>query len=896
MAQDSPNEVADITFSGNAGQVVAVDADNWHDGCQNMALLNPDGSTAWSGGGCSARSTGRIALQQSGTYTFQLVPTDQNTGSIDLTFFDATTTGSYSVVPSASGDTATVSTSPWQVADVSFSGSSGEVVAVDADAWRDGCKNMTLVNPDGTSAWSGGACSSKSSGRISLSQTGTYTFELDPTDQNSGTIAMTVFDVPAASLYTVSPSSSGSAASISTSPWQVAQVNFSGFTGEIVAADADNWQDGCKNMTLVNPDGTSAWSGGACSSKSTGRIALSQTGTYTLRLDPADQNAGTIAMTVFDVPATADYSVVPTPSGGNVRVQTTPWQLARVSFWATAGDPITITEPNWDDGCKNLDLRNPDGSPAWTGGACSSSSTGNVTLQQTGTYTFILTPNDQYSGYIDITATDTGVNAAALAAQFRPYLNFDSSEKWRPLNVEDFLNERDPATGRNWNELCSPTTGCVALMGDSSLQQHPTTDSYISINHDGASDPDSYVSPNPACHQTDVDNYPLHDCDTGPASAIYYHLVGPSPGGYTYIDYWIYYRYNQALGDVGNHAGDWEGITVAPATTGNAIAYVELSDHGSWDSYLPAGLDCGLGISTPGTCSTSSQPLASGLNVDVFPAAGSHANYAQPDSAALNDNPNDGGALWGNNQQASALIPLPATAGEGNLWTSGPENWTDWPGAWGETPEPGTPSGSPCGPAAPPPAAAGDCGADHAGHYYAPWSQTGGNLSCSGADCPQLRRRASGPAPLACSSWFGAGVVAAACDPTPMQNAVRTRRLSSRGSFTITLPSTRRKAATAPGLAQLLGAPLHPGALAIISGVIPRHTQLLVRAVNGRKLITATFLISRQLRGHAVIRVSRGPHGEPIVWLVLRGKKIKPVALQRQTLPAPRRRRARSAF
>ena len=128
------------------------------------------------------------------------------------------------------------------------------------------------------------------------------------------------------------------------------------------------------------------------------------------------------------------------------------------------------------------------------------------------------------------------------------------------------------------------------------------------------------------------------------------------------------------------------------------------------------------------------------VNVRAFPAAGDHANYPSPNTDPLEENPYDGLSPWGNNLVASDLIPLPATAGQNNAWTSGPLNWTDWPGAWGDTPETGTLTfdGSPCGPAAPPTAADNDCGNDHAGHYYAPWSQTGTNLYCSGADCPGL--------------------------------------------------------------------------------------------------------------------------------------------------------------
>jgi hypothetical protein len=475
----------------------------------------------------------------------------------------------------------------------------------------------------------------------------------------------------------------------------------------------------------------------------------------------------------------------------------------------------------------------------------------------------------------------TGMN---LAASFMPIINFDMSEKWRPMNVDAFLNETDPVTGQPWNQVCSPEQGCQGLNGASSLLSYATTDSYISIHRDSASDPDSYVSPNPNCLQPNQFGTTLHDCGTGSASAIYYHIVGPSPGGYEYIDYWIFYRYNQGWQDVGNHAGDWEGVTIAPTSRDNALAFVELSHHGAWDAYLPGGLDCAPG-GTPGTCSTSSHQVPGGNNVDVFPAAGSHANYPQPNSSDPDDGPNDGNAPWGNNLDSGALIQLPAPAGEGSPWAG---SWTDWPGAWGDTPETGllTTTGSPCGPAAPLSAAVNDCGDDHAGHYYAPWSQTGGNLNCSGMACPQLEPSRPETGPLACSSWFGGGVVLAGCNQTLMRRAVLKRGLSSVGQFTITQVTPHRTAATAPGLAQMTGTPLRPGSTAIVSGALPQGTQLFVRAIRARKLVSVIFELFTPIHGHALIHVARGAHGWPSITLKIRRALVKPITVERHTLRA----------
>lgn len=489
-------------------------------------------------------------------------------------------------------------------------------------------------------------------------------------------------------------------------------------------------------------------------------------------------------------------------------------------------------------------------------------------------------------------AEDVTIFPQDLAYKYMPVLNFDSTEKWRPLNVDMFLNETDPSSGAPWNQLCSPELGCTGLVGASSLQSYTTADSYISIHRDSGSDPDSYVSPTASCYtQLYFPTFPptvttLHDCDTGDASAIYYTIAGPSPGGYDYIEYWIFYRYNQAFEDQGNHAGDWEGITVVPSPDGNALEWVELSHHGAWNSYLPSSLDCGT---SEGACSVPGAEDPNELNVDSFPAAGSHANYPQAGDSDIDDNNNDGMAAWGNNLKQAELLPLPSPAGSGIGWTdAGPENWTDWPGAWGDTAQTeqydGTWSGSPCSPAAPLSAANGHCGADHGGHYYAPWSQTGTNLNCSGGTCPQVRS-ANGPVtPLTCSSWFGSGVAIAACDKATMDGAMGSHGMLRKGGFTLGLKGKRAKAGSAPGIAQLLGMPLQPGAEAVVSGSVPRGTEISVRARRGRYFETATFAGFGQIHGTAKIEIRRGARGRPQPILRIGRSTVVPKVTTRTTI------------
>lgn len=477
-----------------------------------------------------------------------------------------------------------------------------------------------------------------------------------------------------------------------------------------------------------------------------------------------------------------------------------------------------------------------------------------------------------------------------LAGQLMPVLDFSSQEKWRPLNVPMFLGEQDPSSGAAWNQICAQSGGpCTGLSGETGLQADPSSSSYIVIHNSGGN-PDSYTSPTASCQQSNGLGTTLHDCDSGPASAIYYHPAGPSPGGYTYIEYLFFYRYNQGYQDIGNHAGDFEGVTVAASNTSNTFAFAEFSEHGDWDVFLRDNLECYDNGGGPGSCGSESSP--NGLHVTTFPASGSHANYPEPNSGPSTDGNTDGNAPWGRNLQSStvagtcpsnvpaspaetcgpALIALPPTASQGAAWTSGPERWTDWPGSWGDTTG-GLPwdSQSPTSPAAPNPP-------DHGPHYFAPWT----GVSCaSGAACPS---RASRPA-MNCANWFGYSVAVLACDEGAMRAALRRGRLGHRGSVAVALPAQHRHAARAVGLAQAIGHPMKPGERATVSGSIHAGTYLWVHAAEGKHFVSSLFVL-RRFHGTGTISVERGRRGYPSVVFIRGRSRQRPSMVLRRHLTA----------
>lgn len=157
-------------------------------------------------------------------------------------------------------------------------------------------------------------------------------------------------------------------------------------------------------------------------------------------------------------------------------------------------------------------------------------------------------------------ATAPVSDAESLAWQFRPRLFFDSAEQFIPIDVEDAIGDR-MISGCKRGLLKKGGRECNRVQ-----------------NPDGFAHDLDYVT---------VDAFPLGrgDLPGGARSAIYYHVSRPSQAGRTYIDYWWYYAANPSpvaarlLCGVGfsfipivcgEHASDWEGMTVVLGRCGAA--------------------------------------------------------------------------------------------------------------------------------------------------------------------------------------------------------------------------------------------------------------------------------------------------------------------------------------
>jgi hypothetical protein len=305
----TPGQNGALTFSGTAGQRVSLLGTNMVSGqvaitCDvEVSVLKPDGSVL-APATCMEASgfIDTLTLPSSGTYTIAVDPKSHAVGDVTLTLYDVPADFTSSIVPGGSV-TATLGTRGQNGA-ITFSGTAGQRVAVMGTQGMSGQIGLTcdvnarILNPNGT-VLAADACM-EMSGFIdtkTLPTTGTYTIVVDPVKWAIGAVTLTLYDVPAEAMGTVTIG--GSPVAVPLSQGQNGTLTFTATAGQQVTVRMTSNTIGWTTIKLLKPDGTLVTQSMApWASFNLTTMTLATGGTYTIVVDPRDGNAGTISVAV----------------------------------------------------------------------------------------------------------------------------------------------------------------------------------------------------------------------------------------------------------------------------------------------------------------------------------------------------------------------------------------------------------------------------------------------------------------------------------------------------------------------------------------------------------------------------------------------------------------------
>jgi type II secretory pathway component PulM len=406
----TPGQVARWTFTGAANQKVSVLVNSSTIGsCANASvkILQPDGASLGSAGGCTGHFLEPVTLPVTGTYTLLVDPYSEYTGQITLTLHEVIDLSGTMTIggPSVSANL----TTPGQVARWTFSGTANQKVSVLVNSSTLGsCTNASvkILHPDGTSLGSEGGCTGYFLEPVTLPVTGTYTLLVNPYSEYTGQITLTLYDVVDLS-GTLTPGGPSATANITT-PGQVARWTFSGTANQKVSVLVNSSTiSSCTNGTLsiLKPDGTVLVTAQSlCTNYFLAPATLPVTGTYTLLVNPYSEYTGQITLTLYDV---VDLSGTLTIGGPAVSVTlTTPGQVAQLTFSGTANQQVTVRVTSNTMGSVTVKLLKPDGTTLTS--KTSSAASFNLTTQTlptTGTYTVLVDPSGANIGSLNVSVT-----------------------------------------------------------------------------------------------------------------------------------------------------------------------------------------------------------------------------------------------------------------------------------------------------------------------------------------------------------------------------------------------------------------------------------------------------------------------------------------------------------
>ena len=302
-----PGQNARLTFDGNSGQRVSVGlsdmnlAPGYAFDIGTIAIYKPDGTALLSPSGFvnAGHGTPTQVLPVTGTYSIIIDPTYARTGLMTVTLSE-----DHQNAITINGSALNLNFRPGQNARLTFDGNSGQRVSIGlsgmnlAPGYAFDIGTIAIYKPDGTALLSPSGFVNAGHGTAShvLPTTGTYSVIIDPTYARTGLMTVTLSEDLSPAIAIGGPS-----VVLTTRIGQNARLNFSGTSGQVVTVVVSSNTIGSTTVALLKPDGTTLTS--TTSSATAFNLAAStlpSTGTYSVNVDPAGINAGSITLMLYD--------------------------------------------------------------------------------------------------------------------------------------------------------------------------------------------------------------------------------------------------------------------------------------------------------------------------------------------------------------------------------------------------------------------------------------------------------------------------------------------------------------------------------------------------------------------------------------------------------------------
>lgn len=403
----TPGQNGRVTVDAVAGQRIGAQLSAVTVSSSLVSVVDPTGATIVAP---TFMTTGGMFVDwvaaTTGTYTIVVDPQRDNTGSLTLTVTAPPADVTGTLTPGGAPLTITVST-PGQNAQVTFTATAGQRVSLGMTSVTIASSTVTIRKPNGGTLAS--TIVSTSGGFIdtnALVDAGTYTIVVDPSGNNTGSMTLTLHNVPADA--SVGATVDGAPVTVTAgTPGEGVLITFAGAANRHVAINLTAVSISSSNVSLLNPDGSLLLA--PVSVTTSGRFldaVLTTAGTYSLRIDPVGTATGSMTATLTTVPADVTGSILPDGSPVTVSI-TSAGQNAHLTFTGAAGQRVSLRLTSVTIATSTVTILKPDGtSLATTTVTTSGGFIDTNVLATSGTYTIVVNPTGAAIGNMTLTLYD----------------------------------------------------------------------------------------------------------------------------------------------------------------------------------------------------------------------------------------------------------------------------------------------------------------------------------------------------------------------------------------------------------------------------------------------------------------------------------------------------------
>jgi hypothetical protein len=310
----------------------------------------------------------------------------------------------YPITPGGPSVTVTVSSAGGS-SRATFSGAAGQRVAVRATNTTILAGSIRLQDSSGTVLRTSGLNTGGAwLDMVTLPADDTYSIVVDASGTYTGSTTVTLYNEPADPTAALTSGNPGTLST--TTPGQNASFTFNGTAGWNLSLKLTNVSTPILNIVVKNPDGTTLMPAlGVVGSKWIEPLDLTQTGTYTIRIDPQSFAKGSETLTAwtFHGDQTANTSADGSTHTFNLAA---PGQNGSLYVSASSGDKLSFTFTGITVPTGKMWIKNPDGTVL----APSRALSGNgimvepVVVGQTGDYHVFLNPDTYNTGSVTVRA------------------------------------------------------------------------------------------------------------------------------------------------------------------------------------------------------------------------------------------------------------------------------------------------------------------------------------------------------------------------------------------------------------------------------------------------------------------------------------------------------------